>query len=77
MCVPCLVGECQEGTLFPHAVQVALTTAAWGTQWVPHLGRATPEGKQPSDRMMNKICKMENIGVLRQCQRALPQCPLQ
>ena len=51
--VPCPFGECGEGSLCPHAVQVALATGAWGAVRARSASNGFPEDDQARDRAAN------------------------
>ena len=51
--VPCPFGECGEGSLCPHAVQVALATDAWGAVQARLASNGFPEDDQARDQAAN------------------------
>ena len=51
--VPCPFGECGEGSLCPHAVQVALATVAWGAVQARPGSNGFPEDDQARDQAAN------------------------
>ena len=51
--VPYPFGECGEGSLCPHAVQVALATDAWGEVQARPTSNGFPEGDQARDQAAN------------------------
>ena len=52
--VPCPFGECGEGSLWPHAVQVALATDAWGAVQARPASNGFPEDDQARDQAANR-----------------------
>ena len=53
LCVPCPFGECGEGSLGPHAVQVALATDAWGAVRAHPASNGFLEDDQAQDQAAN------------------------
>ena len=51
--VPCPLGECGEGSLCPHAVQVALATDPWGAVRVHPASNGVPVDDQARDQSAN------------------------
>ena len=75
LCVPCTFGECGEGSLCPHAVQVPLATDAWGAVQACPASNAFPEDDQACDQAANSCyCVGKHLGEenlpLEECTRA-------
>ena len=73
--IPCPFGECGEGSLCPHAVQVALVADAWGAVQARPTSNAFPEDDQARDqaaiscRYVGKHIREEKL-PLEECTRA-------
>ena len=73
--VSCPLGECGEGSLCPHAVQVALATDAWGEVQARSASNGFPGDDQACDQAANS-CRYvgkrrgEEILPLEECARA-------
>ena len=54
--VPCPLGKCGEGSLCPHAVQVALATDTWGAVRAHLASNGFLEDDQAHDQVANNCC---------------------
>ena len=73
--VSCPLGECGEGSLCPHAVQVALATDPWGTVQVHPASNGVLSDDQGHDQPANNCCYVgerrgEEMLLLGECARA-------
>ena len=73
--VPCPLGKCGEGSLCPHAVQVALVTDPWGAVQAHPASNGVPADNQAHDwaakncRYVGERRREEKL-LLRECGRA-------